>query len=176
MALAEQRNTPGKGLVEAFILGWEVGAKIGGEISMPIMERGWMNTHGLSIIDLVKGERVVTVLLDHLNEGGADPFDVYRALRVVNPSPYMYYLRLGDLKIVGSSPEMLVKVNGEEVEYRPIAGTRPRGKDPTEDQELERELLADEKERAEHVMLVDLGGMTWAGSAALERSSARTKS
>jgi len=85
------------------------------------------------------------------------PFEVYRALRAVNPSPYMYFLRLGDATILGSSPEMLVKVTGREVEYRPIAGTRPRGKNEAEDQRLERELRADEKERAEHIMLVDLG-------------------
>ncbi|MGE5327283.1 MAG: anthranilate synthase component I family protein, partial [Deltaproteobacteria bacterium] len=85
------------------------------------------------------------------------PFDVYRALRVVNPSPYMYYLRLGDSTVLGSSPEMLVKVSGRDVEYRPIAGTRPRGKTDEEDKRLEEELKADEKERAEHIMLVDLG-------------------
>ena len=86
-----------------------------------------------------------------------EPFEIYRALRRVNPSPYLFFLRLGEEYVLGSSPEMLVKVTGEEVEYRPIAGTRPRGKDPVEDKEMERELLADEKERAEHVMLVDLG-------------------
>ncbi len=85
------------------------------------------------------------------------PFDIYRALRVVNPSPYMYYLRLGDSTVLGSSPEMLVKVAGRQVEYRPIAGTRPRGKTEEEDRRLEAELKADEKERAEHNMLVDLG-------------------
>ena len=85
------------------------------------------------------------------------PFEVYRKLRVVNPSPYMYYLRMGDVTILGSSPEMLVKVAGRNVEYRPIAGTRPRGKTEEEDLRLEQELLADEKERAEHIMLVDLG-------------------
>ncbi len=85
------------------------------------------------------------------------PFEVYRALRVVNPSPYMYYLRLGEATILGSSPEMLVKVSGRNVEYRPIAGTRPRGKTEEEDLRLEQELRADEKERAEHIMLVDLG-------------------
>jgi anthranilate synthase component 1 len=85
------------------------------------------------------------------------PFEVYRALRVVNPSPYMYYLRLGEATVLGSSPEMLVKVAGRDVEYRPIAGTRPRGKNEEEDQRLERELRSDEKERAEHIMLVDLG-------------------
>jgi len=87
----------------------------------------------------------------------ADPFDVYRALRVVNPSPYMYYLRLGDLKVVGSSPEMLVRLEGERIDLRPIAGTRPRGATEDEDSALATELLADPKERAEHIMLVDLG-------------------
>ena len=85
------------------------------------------------------------------------PFEVYRALRAVNPSPYMYFLRLGDATILGSSPEMLVKVTGREVEYRPIAGTRPRGKTEEEDRRLEQELRADQKECAEHIMLVDLG-------------------
>ncbi len=87
----------------------------------------------------------------------ADPFEVYRALRALNPSPYMFFLRLGDISVVGSSPEMLVKVQGRDVFYRPIAGTRPRGRDETEDLRLEAELLADPKERAEHIMLVDLG-------------------
>jgi anthranilate synthase component 1 len=85
------------------------------------------------------------------------PFDIYRALRAVNPSPYMYYLRLGEATILGSSPEMLVKVAGREVEYRPIAGTRPRGRTEEEDRRLEEELRSDAKERAEHIMLVDLG-------------------
>ncbi|MGH9491292.1 MAG: anthranilate synthase component I [Terriglobales bacterium] len=85
------------------------------------------------------------------------PFQAYRALRTVNPSPYMFFLRLESTCIVGASPEMLVAVNGEQVLYRPIAGTRPRGPDEAADAALERELLADEKERAEHVMLVDLG-------------------
>ena len=85
------------------------------------------------------------------------PFDVYRALRAVNPSPYMYFLKMGDTHVLGSSPEMLVRVTGSKLEYRPIAGTHPRGKDDAEDQILEQRMLADEKERAEHVMLVDLG-------------------
>jgi len=84
-------------------------------------------------------------------------FDVYRALRAVNPSPYMYYLRIGDSTVLGSSPEMLVKVAGRHVEYRPIAGTRPRGKSEEEDRHLEEELRSDSKECAEHIMLVDLG-------------------
>ncbi len=87
----------------------------------------------------------------------ADPFEIYRALRVINPSPYMYFLRLGEVAVVGSSPEMLVKIQGREAFYRPIAGTRPRGRDEKEDQRLEAELIADPKERAEHIMLVDLG-------------------
>jgi len=87
----------------------------------------------------------------------ARPFEIYRELRAVNPSPYLFFLQLNDVAIVGSSPEMLVKVQGRDVFYRPIAGTRWRGKDEAEDQRLEREMLASEKERAEHIMLVDLG-------------------
>jgi len=85
------------------------------------------------------------------------PFDLYRALRQVNPSPYLYFLRSGETHILGSSPEMLVRVTGRQLEYRPIAGTRPRGRDEAEDQRLEQQMRNDEKERAEHVMLVDLG-------------------
>ena len=85
------------------------------------------------------------------------PFDIYRSLRAVNPSPYMYFLKTGDTHILGSSPEMLVRVTGRKLEYRPIAGTHPRGKDEAEDKELAEKMLSDEKERAEHVMLVDLG-------------------
>jgi anthranilate synthase component I len=87
----------------------------------------------------------------------AQPFQVYRELRALNPSPYLFYLQMNDISVVGSSPEMLVKVQGRDVFYRPIAGTRWRGKDEAEDQRLEREMLASEKERAEHIMLVDLG-------------------
>jgi anthranilate synthase component 1 len=85
------------------------------------------------------------------------PFDVYRALRSVNPSPYMFYLELGNLHLVGSSPELMVRVEDRTVQVRPIAGTRRRGKDSEEDKALEQELLSDEKELAEHIMLVDLG-------------------
>ncbi|MCI0402407.1 MAG: anthranilate synthase component I [Acidobacteria bacterium] len=87
----------------------------------------------------------------------ADPFSIYRALRIVNPSPYMYFLNLGELQVVGSSPEMLVKVQGRGAFYRPIAGTRPRGASEKEDRRLEHQLRNSLKERAEHVMLVDLG-------------------
>ncbi len=86
-----------------------------------------------------------------------DPFDLYRALRSINPSPYMFYLDQGDLKLVGASPEILVRLEGDQIIYRPIAGTRPRGTTEAQDQDLEAELLADPKERAEHLMLVDLG-------------------
>ena len=95
---------------------------------------------------------------------GVGAFDLYRALRTVNPSPYMYFLRMGSassksqpLHVLGSSPEMLVRVTGAKLEYRPIAGTHPRGKDEAADAALEQKMRTDEKERAEHVMLVDLG-------------------
>jgi anthranilate synthase component 1 len=87
----------------------------------------------------------------------ADPFDVYRALRVINPSPYMFFLRFGDFALVGSSPESLVRCEEGVIETHPIAGTRKRGKNAEEDQDLAEDLLQDPKERAEHVMLVDLG-------------------
>ena len=87
----------------------------------------------------------------------ADAFSIYRALRSINPSPYMYYLKYGDLKIVGSSPEIMVRAEEREVTVRPIAGTRPRGQNDEADEALAKELLADPKERAEHIMLVDLG-------------------
>ncbi len=92
-------------------------------------------------------------------EPGVPAFDVYRSLRIVNPSPYMYFLRFGEggQHIVGSSPELLVRVHGRKVEYRPIAGTRKRSADEVEDRALEADLRADEKEVAEHIMLVDLG-------------------
>ncbi|MDN4618011.1 anthranilate synthase component I [Paenibacillus sp. PsM32] len=90
-------------------------------------------------------------------ETEVSPLEVYRVLRTMNPSPYMYYLKMDDEIIVGTSPEALVKVAGDRLETRPIAGTRPRGQTEAEDQALAEELLQDEKERAEHLMLVDLG-------------------
>jgi len=87
----------------------------------------------------------------------ADPFDIYRALRVINPSPYMFYLSMRDIKLIGSSPEVMVKCEQGKVTVRPIAGTRKRGASDEEDARLAAELLADPKERAEHIMLVDLG-------------------
>ena len=117
-------------------------------------------------------ESVVAKIVDYIHAGDAfqvvpsqrwtaelevDPFSIYRGLRVVNPSPYMYFLEFGDFQVVGASPEPLLTVNGRSASTRPIAGTRPRGATAAEDLELANGLLADEKERAEHVMLVDLG-------------------
>jgi anthranilate synthase component 1 len=90
-------------------------------------------------------------------ETKARPFDIYRTLRVVNPSPFLFYVKAGSLCLVGSSPEIMVRVEGDKVTIRPLAGTRPRGRTEEEDEQLAAELLADPKERAEHVMLVDLG-------------------
>jgi anthranilate synthase component I len=109
--------------------------------------------------EILAGEAFQVVLSQRFSKPLASrPFDVYRCLRAVNPSPYMYYLALGEGRsLVGTSPEVLVRVEGRRVETRPLAGTRRRGADAAADQELERDLLSDEKERAEHVMLVDLG-------------------
>ena len=102
------------------------------------------------IIQVVLSQRFHTKI-------SCEPLDLYRALRSVNPSPYMFYLNFGDVKLIGSSPELLVRCENGVVETRPIAGTRPRGKNEEEDAALEAELLKDKKERSEHVMLVDLG-------------------
>ncbi len=107
---------------------------------------------------IAAGDIFQVVLSQRLDfEPDVDPFDLYRALRQVNPSPYLYFLRNGDTHILGSSPELLVRVTGRKLEYRPIAGTHPRGADEAEDALLEEKMRNDEKERAEHVMLVDLG-------------------
>ncbi len=104
------------------------------------------------------GDVIQTVLSQRLaRRTTANPFAIYRALRSINPSPYMYYLHLGNFYIAGASPELLVRVEDRTVSTRPIAGTRRRGKDATEDLTLEEELKNDKKERAEHIMLVDLG-------------------
>jgi anthranilate synthase component I len=102
------------------------------------------------IIQVVPSQRFEAPLTAH-------PFNIYRSLRTINPSPYMFYLRLGDLTLVGASPEVMVRVEGRDITLRPIAGTRPRGMTEADDKKMEDELLADPKERAEHVMLVDLG-------------------
>jgi anthranilate synthase component 1 len=117
-------------------------------------------------------EAIVARIIDYIYAGDAfqvvpsqrwsapvevSAFSIYRGLRAVNPSPYMYFLDFGDFQVAGASPEPLITVSGREVTTRPIAGTRPRGADAAADAQLEAELLADEKERAEHMMLVDLG-------------------
>jgi anthranilate synthase component 1 len=125
---------------------------------MDMVERGKEYIRAGDVFQVVLSQR-----MDF--EPGAAPFDLYRALRTVNPSPYLYFLKMqGEKKsgadavhVLGSSPEMLVRVTGRKLEYRPIAGTHPRGRDEAEDARLEAEMRNDEKERAEHVMLVDLG-------------------
>lgn len=102
------------------------------------------------IIQAVLSQRLQAPIESH-------PFEIYRALRSINPSPYMYYLKLGDFSLVGSSPEIMVRCEDGFIELRPIAGTRPRGASQGEDERLARDLLNDPKERAEHIMLVDLG-------------------
>ena len=107
---------------------------------------------------IVEGDAMQVVLSQRMSVPfTAPPLDLYRALRNLNPSPYMYYLNLDDFQVVGSSPEILVHLEDDVVTVRPIAGTRPRGKDEVEDQALELDLLADPKELAEHLMLIDLG-------------------
>lgn len=106
---------------------------------------------------IAAGDIFQAVLSRRLDLPAPDPFRTYRFLRALNPAPYLYYLQCDDLHLVGSSPEVLVRVSGEQVTVRPIAGTRPRGATPEDDAALARELLADPKERAEHLMLVDLG-------------------
>ncbi len=104
------------------------------------------------------GDVIQVVLCQRLEtETSSDPFEIYRALRFINPSPYMFYLELEDLRVIGSSPETMVRLTGNTIELRPIAGTRRRGATPEEERALEDDLLADPKERAEHIMLVDLG-------------------
>jgi anthranilate synthase component I len=107
---------------------------------------------------IIDGDAMQIVLSQRLSiPFNSDPLNLYRALRGLNPSPYMYYLNLGDHYVVGSSPEILVRLEQGEVTVRPIAGTRPRGHTEAEDRALEQELLSDPKELAEHLMLIDLG-------------------
>jgi len=107
---------------------------------------------------IVAGDAIQVVLSQKFSGNiSGDDFALYRNLRSINPSPYMFYLNFGEIKLIGSSPEILVRLTDEKIELRPIAGTRPRGNTSEEDLALEKELLADPKERAEHIMLVDLG-------------------
>ena len=134
----------------------------GGEVTIPfestfcradyeaVVERCKEYIRAGDIVQVVPSQRLAV-------QTHADPFNVYRTLRVINPSPYMFYLKLGDVTLVGASPEVMVKVEGDRITVRPIAGTRRRGATPEEDDALAAELIADPKERAEHVMLLDLG-------------------
>ena len=107
---------------------------------------------------IIQGDIIQAVVAQRMSRPtSAHPFQIYRALRAINPSPYMYYLDLDGFQIVGASPELLVQVIDGQVAVHPIAGTRRRGRDEAEDLELEEELRGDEKERAEHIMLLDLG-------------------
>jgi anthranilate synthase component 1 len=107
---------------------------------------------------ITSGEAIQVVISQRLaRPTTATPFEIYRALRTINPSPYMFFLDLKDFHIIGASPEVLVRVENDVVTTRPLAGTRPRGTNPEHDKKLEEELTGDEKERAEHIMLVDLG-------------------
>ena len=131
--------------------------------SLNCIESNFKKEHFINSVQKIKnyileGDVIQVVLAQRLKFNiSKDSFTIYRALRSINPSPYMYYLKFGDLEIVGSSPEILVRLEGEKIEVRPIAGTRKRGQSEEEDQALENDLLNDEKELAEHIMLVDLG-------------------
>jgi anthranilate synthase component 1 len=133
-----------------------------GEVSLPYRSN-FSRSEFESAVEKCKeyiraGDIFQVVLSQRLQtETRARPFDIYRALRVVNPSPFLFFLRAGNLCLVGSSPEIMCRVEGDLVTIRPLAGTRRRGKTPEEDACLAEELLADPKERAEHIMLVDLG-------------------
>ena len=133
------------------------------EVVQPKFESNFEKEKFKGAVDKVKqyileGDAIQVVLSQRLSfDIKKQAFDIYRALRTVNPSPYMYFLKFGDIEVVGSSPEILVRLEDENVEVRPIAGTRKRGKNEEEDVGLEKDLLQDEKELAEHIMLVDLG-------------------
>jgi anthranilate synthase component 1 len=145
------------------------------ETSVPSQPRPKDSRQGLKLtanMDRAQFENIVAIAKRYIEEGEAiqvvlsqrfdtdlysEPFEIYRALRRVNPSPYMYYLQFDGETVIGASPEVLVRLENGRVALRPIAGTRPRGKDAEEDLRLEEELRADAKEQAEHIMLVDLG-------------------
>ena len=129
-----------------------------GEYNETFQKKDFLRSVEIAKDHIVKGDAFQIVLSkrDEL-ENHPEPFEIYRALRTINPSPYLFYLKMDDLIVTGSSPEMLVKVQNRKVHVRPIAGTRPRGLTDAEDKALEDELRKDEKERAEHAMLVDLG-------------------
>jgi len=128
------------------------------EVNSNWTREGFEEAVGFIKESILAGDCYQTVISQRfMKNTSAEPFSIYRALRKSNPSPYMYFLKLGDASIIGASPEMLVRSRGEQVDYRPIAGTRPRGATQEEDDRLAEEMRADEKEVAEHMMLVDLG-------------------
>lgn len=138
---------------------WPASAEEAGQQELESnIEKGDFLKAVLKAKDYIRRGDVIQVVLSQRFKASikAKPYDVYRALRTVNPSPYMFYLKFGDMAFAGASPELLVRLERGKVEVRPIAGTRPRGRNEEEDRELERDLLADPKERAEHIMLVDL--------------------
>ncbi len=127
------------------------------EFASDFTEESFAQAVGTAKDHIRKGDIFQVVLSQRARgEIHVDPFQIYRALRILNPSPYMFFLDFGDYQLVGSSPEVHVKLTGGEALVRPIAGTRPRGVTEAEDRALEKELLSDEKERAEHLMLIDL--------------------
>ncbi|MFU8818438.1 MAG: anthranilate synthase component I [Desulfurivibrio sp.] len=140
-----------------------LGGEPGVETPLPEFSANMSRENFIAMVERAKeyilaGDIIQVVLSQRFQASTAvPPLKLYRALRHINPSPYLFYLKLGDLVQIGSSPEILVRLEGDDIELRPIAGTRPRGRDLAEDLALERELLADPKERAEHLMLVDLG-------------------
>ncbi len=133
-------------------------AQVNGQLCFTLSKEDFLDKVNRCKEYIVNGDIFQVVFSQRLDqELLANAFDLYRMLRIINPSPYLYYLNIDDLKIIGSSPEMLVRVENRLVETRPIAGTRPRGTSPEEDEKLSKELFNDEKELAEHLMLVDLG-------------------
>jgi anthranilate synthase component 1 len=146
--------------VIAALRGADPGPRKTGKVGSPTptIEREAFLTAVEKVKEHIHAGDVFQLVLSIRMEGhcGLDPFEVYRALRLLNPSPYMVYMEWGETAIVGSSPEALVRLEGDHATLRPIAGTRKRGQTPKEDQQLALELLADDKETAEHVMLVDL--------------------
>ena len=127
--------------------------------SLPNIDKQTFVKNVIRCKDYITAGDVIQVVLSQRfeREITVAPFDIYRMLRIVNPSPYMFFISTGELDIAGASPEMFIRVEGGEMEVRPIAGTRPRGKNPAQDQAFAEELKKDEKECAEHVMLLDLG-------------------
>jgi anthranilate synthase component 1 len=164
---------PGEGYDDAVARLAEAAARLGAPADRPVRLRPSFDRVPDAAASMTRDqyEAVVAACVAHIEAGDAfqivpsvrfavafdgDPFSVYRALRLVNPSPYLFFLRFAGLAVAGSSPELMSRVRDGRVFSRPIAGTRPRGRDGGEDAALERELLADPKERAEHVMLIDL--------------------